>query len=153
MAGGAGGGAGPSGRSRDGAGRPDVPSAGPDRELAAALTGSALLGALGEERAAHWYEDRGYQVLERNWRRREGELDLVVRKGMTVVFCEVKARTSDRYGTGTEAVVPSKQRRIRRLAARWLSEITPATGRASLEVRFDVASVTGGRLEVVEDAF
>ncbi len=149
----AGGGVQRPGYSPNGGRRADAPGAGPGRQSAAAPTDPALLGAFGEERAARWYEDRGYQVLERNWRRREGELDLVVRKGTTVVFCEVKARTSDRYGTGAEAVVASKQRRIRRLAARWLSEITPAAGRASVEVRFDVVSVTGGGLEVVEDAF
>ncbi len=80
-------------------------------------------------------------------------MDLIVRSGRTVVFCEVKARSSDRFGTGAEAVVPAKQQRLRRLAARWLAEITPAAGRRAVEVRFDVVSLTGGALEVVEGAF
>lgn len=113
----------------------------------------AAVGAGGEARAARWYEENGYEVLERNWRRREGEVDLIVRRGRTVVFCEVKTRTDDRFGSGVEAVLPAKQRRIRRLAARWLSELTPASGRARVEARFDVVSITAGRLEVVEDAF
>ncbi len=111
------------------------------------------LGTAGEDRAAGWYEAQGYEVLDRNWRRREGEVDLVVRRGMTVAFCEVKTRTSDRFGEGAEAVSLAKQRRIRRLAARWLAELTPAAGRSRVTVRFDVVSITAGRLEVVEDAF
>jgi putative endonuclease len=118
-----------------------------------AASPATALGAGGEDRAAAWYEDHGYEVLERNWRRREGEVDLIVRSGRTVVFCEVKTRSTDRFGTGAEAVLPAKQRRIRRLAARWLSELTPASGRARVEVRFDVVSITAGTLEVVEDAF
>ncbi len=112
-----------------------------------------ILGAAGEDLAAAWYEERGYEILERNWRRREGEIDLIVRRGRTVVFCEVKARRSDRFGSGAEAVRTAKQRRIRRLAARWLSELTPASGRARVEVRFDVVSITAGDVEVIEDAF
>jgi putative endonuclease len=111
------------------------------------------LGAEGESRAARWYEDNGYEVLDRNWRRREGEVDLIVRLGKTVAFCEVKTRSSDRFGTGAESVLEAKQRRIRRLAARWLSELTPASGRTRVEVRFDVVSITAGRVEVIENAF
>ncbi len=80
-------------------------------------------------------------------------MDLIVRRGATVVFSEVKTRSSDRFGTGAEAVLPAKQRRIRRLASRWLSELTPAVGRARVAVRFDVVSITSGAVDVVEDAF
>jgi putative endonuclease len=111
------------------------------------------LGRDGEDMAAAWYEEHGYEVLERNWRRREGEVDLIARQGRTVVFCEVKTRSSDAFGTGAEAVVPAKQRRIRRLASRWLAELTPASGRALVDLRFDVVSITGGDVDVLEDAF
>ncbi|MHB1710944.1 MAG: YraN family protein [Acidimicrobiales bacterium] len=111
------------------------------------------LGNEGEAMASAWYEEHGYEILERNWRRREGEVDLIVRQGKTVAFCEVKSRTDDRYGTGAEAVLLPKQRRIRRLASRWLSELTPASGRPLVEVRFDVVSITSGRIEVILDAF
>jgi putative endonuclease len=80
-------------------------------------------------------------------------VDLIVRHEKTVAFCEVKTRSSDRFGTGAESVLEAKQRRIRRLAARWLSELTPASGRSRVEVRFDVVSITAGRVEVIEDAF
>ena len=103
--------------------------------------------------AARWYEDHGYEVLERNWRRREGEVDLIVRRDRTVVFCEVKTRSSQRFGTGAESVLEAKQRRIRRLASRWLSELTPAAGRTRVDVRFDVVSITAGEVEVIEAAF
>jgi putative endonuclease len=118
---------------------------GPDRRSA--------LGRDGEDVAAAWYEDAGYEVIDRNWRRREGEVDLIVRRDRTVVFCEVKTRTSDRFGTGAESVLEAKQRRIRRLASRWLSELTPASGRSRVDVRFDVVSITAGEVEVIEDAF
>jgi len=99
--------------------------------------------------AAAWYEAHGYQVVARNWRCRQGELDLVVRRGRTVVFCEVKTRTSAAFGVPVEAVTRTKQVRLRALAARWLEESSPA----SAEIRFDVASVLAGELEVLEGAF
>ena len=107
------------------------------------------LGASGEEAVAAWYERRGYEVVERNWRCREGELDLIVRRNRTFVFCEVKTRTSDAFGAPVEAVNRSKQVRLRHLAARWLAD---APMRPT-EIRFDVASVLGGQIEVVEGAF
>jgi putative endonuclease len=126
-------------------GRPGGTRSGSDRRRA--------LGAEGEALAARWYEDNGYEILDRNWRRREGEIDLIARRGKTVVFCEVKARSTDRFGSGAESVLEAKQRRIRRLAARWLSELTPASGRSRVEVRFDVVSITAGQVEVIENAF
>ena len=122
-----------------------APSPGADRNRS--------LGAGGEDIAATWYEDQGYEILERNWRRREGEVDLIVRRRRTVAFVEVKTRTSDAFGTGAEAVLPAKQRRIRRLASRWLAEMTPASGRALVDLRFDVVDITAGQVDVIEDAF
>lgn len=109
------------------------------------------LGAYGEQRAAEWYQADGYHVLERNWRCRHGEIDLILGRGDEVVFCEVKTRVNDRYGTPFEAVGPSKQRRIRSLAARWLSEHPAPNGRR--DVRFDVAGVVGAKVQVVQSAF
>ena len=134
-------------------GRGSPPKAGPTGREGGPADVRRALGAQGEALAAQWYEDNGYEILDRNWRRREGEVDLIVRQGKTVVFCEVKTRSSDRFGTGAESVLEAKQRRIRRLAARWLSELTPASGRRRVEVRFDVVSITAGRVEVIENAF
>ena len=107
------------------------------------------LGDAGEAAVADWYTARGYSVLARNWRCRDGELDLVVARGRQVVFCEVKTRSSDRFGLPVEAVTREKQGRVRRLAARWLDG-QPVAARA---IRFDVASVMDGVVDVVEGAF
>jgi putative endonuclease len=106
------------------------------------------LGAAGEELAAQWYTSAGYEILARNWRCRDGELDLVARGYGTVVFCEVKSRTSSRFGVPAEAVSVAKQRRIRGLAARFLRD-NPQRG----IVRFDVAAVLDGKLEILEGVF
>jgi putative endonuclease len=92
-------------------------------------------------------------VLDRNWRCQEGELDLVVRRGPTLVFCEVKTRTSRAFGEPFEAVTRAKQLRIRRLAGRWLRDRRECLGRSPADIRFDVVSVLGPRVETLEDAF
>jgi putative endonuclease len=119
----------------------------------------AALGARGEAAAVAWYRRASYEILDRNWRCAEGELDVVARSalGDVVVFCEVKTRSSGSFGSPFEAVTPAKQRRLRVLAARWLR--TERHGGAHYgQVRFDVAAVTvgpGGTLdvEVLEEAF
>jgi putative endonuclease len=107
------------------------------------------IGAAGEARVARWYEAQGGQVLARNWRCRNGELDLVVLLGATLVFCEVKTRSGPGFGAGAEAVTPDKRRRIRQLASVWLAQARRGYG----AIRFDVASLDAGVLSVVEDAF
>lgn len=107
------------------------------------------LGADGEAQAARWYEARGYEVLARNWRCRDGELDLVVTKGRVMVFVEVKTRRTAAFGLPAEAVTGVKQARLRRLAVRYLQETGPHRG----ELRFDVVSILAGRLDVIEAAF
>ncbi|MFZ4433242.1 MAG: YraN family protein [Microthrixaceae bacterium] len=109
---------------------------------------SARLGRHGEDRVARWYEQRGYRVLERNWRCDLGELDLILARGSDVVVCEVKTRSTTRFGHPLEAVGLDKQRRLRALAARWRSE---APFRPD-SLRIDVAAVLGGRITVVEHA-
>ena len=107
------------------------------------------LGAGGEAAVAEWYVAHGYDVLERNWRCRAGELDLILRRGRTFVFCEVKTRTTDAFGAPVEAVTRTKQARLRHLAAQWLEDAPLRP----IEIRFDVASVLGGEIEVLEGAF
>lgn len=111
------------------------------------------LGAHGEDLAERWYRERGYALLDRNWRCRTGEIDLVLAltgpAGTTIVFSEVKTRSTHRFGTPFDAVGRDKQRRLRGLALEWLK-----ANRARAEhLRFDVVGVTGGRIEVIEDAF
>jgi putative endonuclease len=111
------------------------------------------LGAHGEAVVARWYEARGYTVLARNWRCRAGEIDLVLGRGPIVVVCEVKTRSSDRFGSPFDAVGWQKQQRLRRLAAEWLAAGATTDGRGRAEVRFDVASVLRGQVDVIEGAF
>jgi len=106
-------------------------------------------GQAGEDEAAAWYRARGYTVIDRNWRCREGELDLVVARGRTLVFVEVKNRRTDRFGTPAEAITPRKQERLRTLARRYLE----ATGARPRSLRFDVVAILGGHLEVIPAAF
>lgn len=96
------------------------------------------LGAWGEDLAVAHLEGSGYTVLARNWRCREGELDIVALGGGAVVFVEVKTRSSVDFGEPAEAVSPVKARRIRGLAARWLNECRPP---GSHDLRFDVVSI------------
>ena len=90
-------------------------------------------------------------MLARNWRCREGELDLIATKGPTLVVCEVKTRSGGRFGAPFEAVTRQKQLRLRRLATRWLTTTEPRVH--PREIRFDVASVCGRELEIIEAAF
>lgn len=101
----------------------------------------AELGALGEQLAAEHLQRLNYSVLQRNWRCRYGELDIIAVDGATLVFVEVKARTGDGFGGVEYAVTPEKLRRIRRLAGVWLSE----QGAAWPQIRIDVIGVRIGR--------
>jgi putative endonuclease len=111
------------------------------------------LGLRGEAIAARAYTRDGFRVVDRNFRCRAGEIDLVARKGDELVFCEVKTRASDRWGLPAEAVDARKQARLKRLAALWLAR--HKVGR--VRVRFDVVSIVvrAGTPEVTHftDAF
>ena len=111
--------------------------------------GRQRLGRWGENKAAAWYESRGWEILDRNWRGTGGEIDLILRRGDVVVFCEVKTRTGNAFGHPAEAVDARKQQRIHGLAAEWLRRYP----RHAASLRFDVACVQNGRLEVLEGAF
>jgi putative endonuclease len=87
--------------------------------------------------AATYLTDAGLRVLDRNWRCREGELDIVARDRDALVFCEVKTRRGVGFGLPVEAVTPTKQRRLRTLAHRWLA----AHDEHAPELRFDVIGV------------
>ena len=113
-----------------------------------------VVGQAGEEAVARWYESAGYAVLDRNWRIREGELDLVVRNAGTIVFCEVKTRRSDAFGLPVEAVTAKKRQRLRLLARRWLDVHDDGAG----TLLFDIASVRpdgrgGWDVEMLANAF
>jgi putative endonuclease len=103
----------------------------------------------GERIAARHYRLRGYRILGANVRAGANEVDLVARRGRRLVFVEVKERAHTEFGGGIGAVDREKRRRVRRAAASWLQTHPEA---AELEVRFEVAAVTGGRVERLEFA-
>ncbi|MGZ8812610.1 MAG: YraN family protein [Mycobacterium sp.] len=108
----------------------------------------AEIGALGERLAVEHLQSLGLRVLNRNWRCRYGELDVIAADDAAriVVFVEVKTRTSDRFGGIEQAVTPEKVRRLRRLAGLWLAR---QDARWS-EVRIDVVGVRIGRRPIPE---
>ncbi|MEJ2889995.1 YraN family protein [Actinomycetospora aeridis] len=120
--------------------------------------GRRSLGQRGEDVAAAHLAARGLTVLDRNWRCREGELDLVADDGGRLVVVEVKTRSGTGFGFPAEAVTAIKAARIRRLAQRWLAERHAAGGAGFAEVRFDVLAVlvapgTAPQVEHYEGAF
>jgi putative endonuclease len=100
------------------------------------------LGRYGEDLAVEHLTAAGLAVIDRNWRCRAGELDIVAREGGDLVFVEVKTRSGTGFGEPAEAVGPVKARRIRELACRWLAANRPA---GDLELRFDVVSIVRRR--------
>jgi putative endonuclease len=116
------------------------------------------LGDAGEQLAADHLTRRGFQILDRNYRTRWGELDIVACDGRTVVFCEVKTRIASRAGRDPlESVHPRKRLQVRRMAGRWLAEKRDRP-RAN-ELRFDAIGITLAtdgqllRLDHLEAAF
>jgi putative endonuclease len=103
----------------------------------------------GEGIAARHYRLRGYRILGANVRAGANEVDIIARRGRRLVFVEVKERARTTYGGGIAAVDREKRRRVRRAAASWLQSHPDA---ADLEVRFEVAAVTNGRVERLEFA-
>lgn len=97
------------------------------------------VGRRGEEAACAYLAERGYRILDRNWRCRLGEIDIVAERGDIVVFVEVRTRTGTRFGTGAESVDWRKQRRLRAVSAAYLAR----RGWSMREVRFDVISMDG----------
>ncbi|MCX7568479.1 YraN family protein [Tumebacillus sp. DT12] len=114
-------------------------------------------GARGEAFAADYLAGYGYRILDRNWRRAGGEIDLIAVIGDTLVFIEVRTRTSRAYGSAEESVDARKQRQVRKVAALYLVE----AGRLPFRrFRFDVIAVQLDRrtgelqtLRHLEDAF
>jgi putative endonuclease len=107
-------------------------------------------GSDAERRAVRWYRLRGYRLLETNAWAGGYELDVVVRRGRRLVFCEVKKKTGGRFGEPLEMVDREKRRRLRRAAEAWLARHPEADG---LLVSFDVVAVQDGRLRRISQAF
>lgn len=112
------------------------------------------LGKSGEDLACRELQRQGYLIVARRYRTRYGEIDIVARDGATVVFIEVKARTSDRYGDPAESVTLHKQARITAMAEDFIAR----RGLEGAPCRFDVVAVTFGeagklQVELIKGAF
>jgi putative endonuclease len=111
------------------------------------------LGESGEDLACRELRRRGYAIVDRRYRTRRGEIDIVARDGEVIVFVEVKTRIGDRFGAAAFAVTAWKQRRIAQIAADYLAR----HGLYDHPCRFDVVAIdmASGRLrvEVYQDAF
>ena len=95
------------------------------------------IGKTGEKLAVWYLEGCGYRILERNYRNRLGEIDIVAREKGAIAFVEVKARRSSHYGSPKESVTPKKQKALSRVALSYLKE----TGQTTARARFDVVSI------------
>lgn len=110
-------------------------------------------GFLAERRIALKYQQSGFVVLDRNWRCQAGELDVVAMRYAMIVIVEVKWRRSIAFGGASAAVGLEKQSRIRAATQAWLLAHPEWSHRDDLVIRFDVAAVTGGNIEIFERAF
>jgi putative endonuclease len=112
-----------------------------------ANNGKLLLGKEGERLAERYLQNKGYKLVERNYRCRVGELDLIVLDRRVVVFVEVKTRTGHGFGSPLEAVEFRKQRKMIQAAQFFLA----AKGLQQRDARFDVVGVSwAGREPIVE---
>lgn len=106
------------------------------------MNSNQLLGAQGEALIAAYLEESGNEIIDRNWRRAFGEIDIVALSPRgVVIFVEVKTRSSLRFGEPLEAVHPQKARRLQKLARAWLSENASERGFSAPEIRIDCAGV------------
>lgn len=98
---------------------------------------SSEFGRQGEDLAASYLEEKGYQIIKRNQRTPYGEIDLIGREKNILVFVEVKSRSSEFFGSPADAVNGKKQERIRQSALWWIQQ----TGEKYDEIRFDVIGI------------
>lgn len=111
------------------------------------------IGRTGESIAARYLRSKGYRILERNYRTRLGEVDIIARDRRTLVFVEVKARNSSRFGNPKNSITPHKQRKISMVALQYLK----STDQMKAKARFDVIAIssakTSPQIELIKNAF
>lgn len=113
-----------------------------------AMPNNSSAGRGGEDRAAAYLEEHGYNIVQKNVRLPGGEIDLVCKDGETIVFIEVKLRNTATFGSALQAVDRKKRATLRRLASDYLQFIAP-TARA----RFDIVALDGDRITLHRNAF
>jgi putative endonuclease len=105
-----------------------------------------LLGITGENIAARELASRGYAILERRYRTEYGEIDIVAQDGDTIVFVEVRAKATPEFGTAAESITEPKKRRVRRMAADYLTRHDVG----NRPCRFDVVAIDNALGEAPE---
>ncbi len=106
------------------------------------------IGQKGENIATRYLRLRLYKILERNYRRKTGEIDIIAKKGGYIIFIEVKYRNNTDKGLPREAVTPFKQRQIKRTAEMYILE-----NKLDCNMRFDVIEILGKKVEHIKNAF
>lgn len=106
------------------------------------------IGQKGENIATRYLRLRLYKILERNYRRKTGEIDIIAKKGGYIIFIEVKYRNNTNKGLPREAVTLFKQRQIKRTAEMYILE-----NKLDCNMRFDVIEILGKKVEHIKNAF
>jgi len=117
------------------------------------ITGQHQFGRDSEALAAEYLAEKGYEILERNYRTPRGEIDIIAKDGDTIVFVEVKSARTNHFGHPKSAVTLQKQRKIQYAALQWLK----ASGSSSAKARFDVLAICSEKnntvVELIRNAF
>lgn len=106
-------------------------------------------GDIGENKAVKYLTDKGYEIIETNYKNKIGEIDIIAKEGERIVFVEVKARTTAKYGYPREAVNEFKQRKIRMVAESYLK----SKRLLNSYIRFDVIEILAGKITHLISAF
>lgn len=112
-----------------------------------ASTDKKAIGAFGEQQAAEFLTQKGLRIIERNFRVKGGEIDLICRDGASTVFVEVRLRKNKDFGGAAASITPTKQRRLILAARLWLQRHDEAP------CRFDCVLLDGSDINWVRDAF
>lgn len=107
------------------------------------------MGGVGEKKAAKHLKKNGYKILEKNYRARFGEIDLIAERNGEIVFIEVKTRSDEEYGFASEAVNSKKQEKYRLAATEYLMR----KEKTDSPCRFDVIEIIDGEINHIKDAF
>src|SRR5262245_8936251 len=110
---------------------------------------TCALGHSAEDVAADLLRHEGYWIVERTYRCKLGELDIVAGDGAVLAFVEVRSRADDEHGHAAEMITRAKQRRVSRVAACYLAERRPS----DTQMRFDVVAITGDDVQLIKDAW
>ncbi|MEJ5173663.1 MAG: YraN family protein [Hydrogenothermaceae bacterium] len=107
------------------------------------------IGRLKEDMAVEFLREKGYLIIERNFRKRFGEIDIVAKDGNCLVFVEVRSRSYDTFGKALESIGVKKRVKLSKIGNYYISQLNQHFD----EVRFDVVSITGDEIEHIKNAF